>query len=47
MGNLPSFGQARPDADHGNCILSARGQAVWDECGCAQMDDEAQIEPDW
>ena len=28
-------------------IAPARGPPLWDECTDAQMDDGAQIEPDW
>ena len=28
-------------------ISLARGSPLWDECGDTQMDDGAQIEPDW
>ena len=28
-------------------IAPARGPPLWDECGGAQMDDGAQIEPNW
>ena len=28
------------------CISPARGPPLWDDCD-AQMDDRAQIEPDW
>ena len=28
-------------------ISPARGPPLWDECGGAQMDDGAQIEPNW
>ena len=28
-------------------ISPARGPPLWDECGDAQSDDGAQIEPDW
>lgn len=28
-------------------IASARGPPLWEDCGDAQMDDGAQVEPDW